>query len=472
MKQKYQPSEFGKNAASPFEGDLLNREEEIKALTPMIKTIASPAVMALDAPWGTGKTAFAKMWSAHLNGNEGIPSLYFNAWETDFAVDPLAPFMEKIKEQLPGHGEFKIMEHAKELIPLVVHDVASKLAGDTLACVVKKTTEKLFTHHSKIAAFKKALEDYAASTSAKRIVVFVDELDRCRPDYAVKVLERIKHLFEVPGLIFVLAINSEQLRNSVNALYGDKLDAGVYLRRFVEFDFPMNKPSMHKFLGDRFDKLGMNKFLQGRNIISEFQYDKEKLVETLELLARLYDSSLRDVEQLLTRIVLVLYSLEEEKERKSRFYPVLLSFLVLARQQTPDLYNKYIIPRDDGEEIVAAWEGKLENARVYDEGGEGSSIAAYTTAHILIAKYHAQKDMADAPPLSDFIRRHEERITNARTTGERRYRQELAKHLQTLGEDFRREINLSYLIKKVEMLDKFRFSHLDGNKGDDSEENS
>ena len=64
---------FGENKENPFHNDLLNRKQEIMDLTPMIKRIKSPAVMALYAPWGAGKTAFIKMWAAYLN-KEQIPA--------------------------------------------------------------------------------------------------------------------------------------------------------------------------------------------------------------------------------------------------------------------------------------------------------------------------------------------------------------------------------------------------------------
>ncbi|WP_081764293.1 P-loop NTPase fold protein [Sphingobium sp. Ant17] len=64
------------------------------------------------------------------------------------------------------------------------------------------------------------------------IFVVVDELDRCRPDYAIALLESIKHLFDVPGVVFVIALHGRQLTASIEAVYGAKFDATAYLRRF------------------------------------------------------------------------------------------------------------------------------------------------------------------------------------------------------------------------------------------------
>ena len=474
MKQKIRPQEFGKNSKDPFEGDLLNRKEEIEDLTPMIKTIASPAVMALDAPWGAGKTAFIKMWAAHLRHNEGILSPYFNAWQTDLAADPLVPFMEKITEQLPGKDGAKLLEGVQDILPLIAGDVVSKYAGNALGGAAKKSMEKLFTHHSKMKKFRDELERIATSKEAGRMVIFVDELDRCRPDYAVKVLERIKHLFEVPGLIFVLAVNRKQLRDSVNALYGtQENDADIYLRRFIEFDFSIKKPDMVKFIRARLESLGINKFLHGRNIISDFQADQEKLLETLGLLTKLYGSSLRDAEHLLMRVVLVLYSLEDSEKRKYHFHPTLLAFLVLARQEMAFAYGKYILPENNGEDIIAEWERKLKEMRIFDESQiiiadrEASFVAAYTTAHLILAKCYN-----NAPPPQSLVKRYQERAESAPTPEAKRYYGEVARLSESLPQYSHWGIRLSYLVKKIELLDKFRFSHTDGNKGNDGEEDS
>ena len=130
MKQKLQQPEFGKDENDPFANDLLNRKQEIMELTPMIRNITSPATMALDAKWGAGKTAFIKMWAAYLNkGKEEKTAFYFNAWETDFAADPLVPFVEKITEQMPEEKHWKLKESAKALIPAIVGDITRQDCG-------------------------------------------------------------------------------------------------------------------------------------------------------------------------------------------------------------------------------------------------------------------------------------------------------------------------------------------------------
>ena len=87
------------------------------------------------------------------------------------------------------------------------------------------------------------------------MVFFVDELDRCRPTYAVELLERIKHLFEVDNIVFVLALSTGQLESSIRSLYGDGLDAPGYLRRFIDLEYPLREPAADVYSRTLFEAL-------------------------------------------------------------------------------------------------------------------------------------------------------------------------------------------------------------------------
>lgn len=85
----------------------------------------------------------------------------------------------------------------------------------------------------------------ADNAGEKPVVFFIDELDRCRPDYSVKVLERIKHLFDLPNIIFVLSVNKKQLGHAIQGFYGtSSLDADDYLRRFIDLESLVSKENL------------------------------------------------------------------------------------------------------------------------------------------------------------------------------------------------------------------------------------
>jgi predicted KAP-like P-loop ATPase len=78
------------------------------------------------------------------------------------------------------------------------------------------------------------------------LIIFIDELDRCRPLYAIECLERIKHIFGIKRLIFVLSIDKKNLAKSIQSQYGN-IDTNNYLRRFIDLEFDLKNPSIDKF---------------------------------------------------------------------------------------------------------------------------------------------------------------------------------------------------------------------------------
>ncbi|RYG85594.1 MAG: hypothetical protein EON58_22810, partial [Alphaproteobacteria bacterium] len=114
-----------------------------------------------------------------------------------------------------------------------------------------------------VAQMKGSLAAIVASLDGKLlhapIVIVIDELDRCRPTYAIRLLEEIKHLFDVPGLIFVLAIHSEQLARSVSGAYGSMFDGRAYLRRFIDRQYSLAEPRLAALVEKLFDQAGMRR---------------------------------------------------------------------------------------------------------------------------------------------------------------------------------------------------------------------
>ena len=75
----------------------------------------------------------------------------------------------------------------------------------------------------------------------------IDELDRCRPTFAIELLERVKHIFDVPNIVFVFGINRAELVKSLESIYGE-IDAGTYLRRFFDMEFVLPEPTAREVL--------------------------------------------------------------------------------------------------------------------------------------------------------------------------------------------------------------------------------
>ncbi len=91
---------------------------------------------------------------------------------------------------------------------------------------------------------------------------FIDELDRCNPHFAIKLLERVKHLFEVPNIIFVLAVNIDQLQYAVQGFYGSSnIDGKQYLKRFIDIEYSLPAPNLEEYCKFMFGAYDFNSFL-------------------------------------------------------------------------------------------------------------------------------------------------------------------------------------------------------------------
>lgn len=244
--------------------DLLGRAETGKSLSDLVMRIDDPLVIALDGGWGSGKSFFLKCWvGGHLKDHgETSQTVYFDAFEHDFIDAPLASLMGVLAERLepPKEDEAKTGKAVAKATLKVLRKVALPLTRLGLAAATYGATEAagaigdaLINQAS--TEFDKAAEDFWSRESGQRaamvefkdvlaeltggedapqkLIIVIDELDRCRPDYALSLLEIIKHFFAVPNVHFVLGVNMTQLENSVHARYGAGIDAGLYLQKFV-----------------------------------------------------------------------------------------------------------------------------------------------------------------------------------------------------------------------------------------------
>ena len=257
----------------PFAVDKLNRSQYAYSLCNIIDAYSDTGcVLSINGEWGTGKTTFVKMWQKHLKKNN-YRTIYFNAWETDYVSDPLIALLGELKEVLGDTDKFKKVSSTVSKLAI---GAAKSIAKHKLGVDVDYISEPindLIDGYSKqkktLSDFKKALIEYVAfiDDNEKTPVIFIiDELDRCNPHFAVKVLERVKHLFDIPNIIFVLPISKKQLEYSIQGFYGsDKIDAANYLRRFIDLEYELPKPDYDQFYHFLFEHHGFNQYFQNSN---------------------------------------------------------------------------------------------------------------------------------------------------------------------------------------------------------------
>jgi len=292
-----------------WEGDLLERRKDAEFLSKFLlaqveerknRGVNASYVLNVNAAWGRGKTFFLTNFAKQLK-KQGYLVAEVNAWQDDHADDPFLSVMSAINETIAplidkkgknwknfqksttsaivtvakGAGKQivrKLIGEAVDVLPEIweggnTDDDTNQIANEALEGAQKeavKEVDKLidkagiailgqFENSKKsINSFQKNLETLLSDEKLKDkqipLFILIDELDRCRPTYAISMLERVKHLFDINNIIFVIATDTEQLQHSIKAVYGQGFDSASYLNRFFDRAYEIESPSIKKFV--------------------------------------------------------------------------------------------------------------------------------------------------------------------------------------------------------------------------------
>ena len=434
---KYRVQELEVPADEPFKNDALNRKPLVEFLSGLIGRLSGPFVLALDSPWGTGKTTLVKMLQADLRRQDFL-CVYFNAWQVDYVNDPLVALVSAIDEiRLPnGAAQSQFRTHlqtARKIttavakrgaiavakaatlggldlekdIEAVAAELAGGLAGDAVDAFQKekKSLEK-FRHE-----VGKAIEQLKVAGKKETLVFFIDELDRCRPSFAIEMLERIKHLFDVPNIVFVLSIDKMQLEASTAAVYGERINAPEYLRRFIDLEYGIPVVQTKKFTEALFARYELDSVFAARNG-SETRYDRSNLVETFTALADIFGLSLRARERCITRLAVVM----DQTPIDHYLDPIVVAFLVVLRLKNLELFSaicseaaspkeamRFLATLPGGANFVADRDGLLIEAYLLaGDSNEERKLARYKALEV--TAQNASADPAEKSRAGELIR--------------------------------------------------------------------
>lgn len=317
-----------------WQDDRFDRREDAIAIQAFIESVwdrekALPQgrayTLAIDATYGVGKTFFLKRLEEHLSLNH--PVAYVDAWRDDLADDPLVALLATLKAALknyisegkPAASKWKAVarnagtivgiagkgllrraaiavatggavneidelldgaseevvnatkEAAKDAVEGVADDLKSAVELIQSGSTLDRRINEFDAGTKAIAELKDSLRELVRSLDNAPIVVIVDELDRCRPNYAVKLLEEVKHLFDVQGLVFIFGLHGDQLAKSIRAEYGEGFDGEHYLRRFINRTYHLPDPDLSplvvQFLADH--GLEERHFFETRAVIND-----------------------------------------------------------------------------------------------------------------------------------------------------------------------------------------------------------
>lgn len=348
-----------------FDGDLFKRKDFGVSLSNIIKNSTDPLVIGLDANWGEGKTTFVKMWQGLLN-EQALPSIYIDAFANDHTDDAFMVVASAITDYasttLPKSKMVELIDKTKK-VGAQLFSWGTKIAIKALTLGVIKETdidslkeissdvsdgfsntaeslikEKLISHKDdlqSIQSFKEFLSSLpsllAGNEDSPPLVIIIDELDRCRPSFAVEILEKVKHLFSVENIVFVLVMNKKQLEESIKFTYGPNIDAHTYLQKFLTLEATLPKRS---------ESRENDIEIYCRNLYERHELSNidRNFVQLASALANHFNLTLRQLEKVFSNITLSLSSFSTQMRSTAE----ILILVCTIKTINPNLFARLV----------------------------------------------------------------------------------------------------------------------------------
>lgn len=264
--------------------DILDRQEIVNRIMDIINTLSdakSSCTFALDGSWGSGKSFVFNMLEKQLReyqDGQHFMVFHYNCWKYDYYDEPLVALISSMIDEIDEYlhifsreaGEL-IKSNFIETTQIVLQRIAATFAANKIGIDVGKISEVL----SDIKDSSKNLEDVNAYDSYKSfnkvlnetrkelekiteeqtLVIVVDELDRCMPDYAIKILERLHHLFTgLNNTVVIIGVDRKQLDNTIKQIFGESIDCNAYLKKFIDFEIKLDVGSINERFAEKFAK--------------------------------------------------------------------------------------------------------------------------------------------------------------------------------------------------------------------------
>lgn len=274
------------NILNSIKNNTLQRSEDVRDFLMMLDTIEYNAFISVDAAWGEGKTFFVRQTEMTMKyyhkkvfgqtievqeqeafqKNKVLDTLelkhtylpiYFDAWLYDNHTNALMALLMVAIKQGSKFVDTKIDNEKGEIIASIL-DSIQFWKSSNWSDLLEKTKGKNLIEEAllleEVRLKVKEVFNELLVEDAEKLVIFIDELDRCRPTFAIEMLESIKHYFDDDRIIFVMSVNKLQLIHTISKYYGDDFDGNLYLDKF--FDIPIQLPKADTSV--YFDVLGIS----------------------------------------------------------------------------------------------------------------------------------------------------------------------------------------------------------------------
>ena len=312
--------------------DLLNRDEFVENVIKIVNQLSDikrGCCFAIEGGWGVGKTFVIeeieerlKVLQSEETNSDRYFVFHYNCWQHDYYEEPavaiISAMLASIKEDeallskdidnTMKAGYKLAKEKIKEIAGLYIENkiginlisLADEIKGkqDEMEDAENEFDE-MFNFSQTIEKVRNKLQEIAEE---RTIVLFVDELDRCIPQYAIKVLERLHHIFYgLDNVVVIMAIDREQLKHSVEEMFGARkdessIDIEKYLKKFIDFSVVLDNGILNESYREKY-KVYFDKFM----VVQED--DKEDITN---ILSKLFPTiGIREQEKLMEKANMV-----------------------------------------------------------------------------------------------------------------------------------------------------------------------
>lgn len=258
------------NVLQSIKENKYNRIKDIKDFIEALEEIEGNMFISLDAQWGAGKTFYVrqieqtlkyltrrvkgldiKEVDAYFSANSILNQIelnftyfpiYYNAWLYDNHDDPLMSLILLIMKEYEGFCNTRINSSLGDQVATLADCFSLLIGGVQIGGNHRSVKEALqgkdilesVKTAEEIREYVKEIFNNVIVENVDKLVIFIDELDRCRPSFAIEMLERIKHYFDDDRIIIIASVNRGQLIHSISKCYGQNFDSTGYLDKFFD----------------------------------------------------------------------------------------------------------------------------------------------------------------------------------------------------------------------------------------------
>ena len=363
-----------------FEQDKINRKEIVDKICWLVDNLQKDQhfCLALNGEWGSGKSFVLEYIAEELHKHEEYIIVKYDAWKNSFYQDPLIAILYCIVDSVKEYFYYvdttekkfkKVAKFLKNSLQQFLNKVMGKVTESPdietkriaigyyvvkkVAEIIKAVSANQILNHEKLSDFKSyqdllkqaqdllnEIADYEMYEKKRtKLIVLVDEIDRCLPDEQLKVLERLHHLFEVNNCVVICALNRDTIIKSFKHLYNN--DGTIYLQKFFKYNFNIQTNS---------ETYLMNAFNEKKDIFNQnLSADALLLVEDVDYIQRyvlnLYQSvSIRFDNRECTRYLELLDSVISRIDSKyiNLYHLWFISVMIFYKLYSPSEFNEYL----------------------------------------------------------------------------------------------------------------------------------